>query len=284
MKEIKAFKDFILNPLRFFLFSLAAFAVVFGVFLAFYREYAAWIIASFSLLAGLIIVLLFLAFNRDKRAQAEALKEREEEIRRLKEEKLEALSTAFNVHEIRQTLELAVFEAKTSIYRIMDQKEEKKDRVIRYIGVMKMDIKGKYGVNMSEMICSVGEGNVLYLENINPGFLSFSERVSEWVLSECIEQKKGIMRLLSRWVSGSAALTEFARRKEEFRNALEREIEKKGPMELDFLESSLKLSIEKNMRMILGHFGFELRFGLPEKGVKVPLEAFLQNHGKYLGK
>ncbi len=281
-KKIKAFIDLIANPLRVFVISLLAAALVFGVFLALFREYAVWLIASFGVLAALIIVMFFFTFGKNKQVQSAALKEKEDEIRRLKEEKAAVLSTAFNVHEIRQTLELAVLEAKTSIYRIMDEKDEKKDRVIRYLGALKMDITAKYGINLREVICSVGNGNVIYLENVNPGFLSFSERSSKWELSECMVQKKGIMKLLSRWSPGSSAVMEFSKRKEEFRLALEKDIEKKGPMELDFLTPMLKQHIEKSLKILLGHYGFDLAFGVPESGTKVPLEAFLENHKKYI--
>lgn len=270
LKKLKT----IFDPMKIILTSLAAFCIVIIIMSLILKEHMTIIIVSVSFMLTVISVTFFL--TRRSGSDKKLLQEKENEIKRLKEEKQEVVSTAFNVHDIKKTLELAVLEARTSVYRIMDEKSESKSRIVRYFGALKLEITAKYGINFKNIICSVSEDRVIYLENIEPGFLSFSERTATWVLSECAEVKKGLMNLLPGKVPFKEDAKVLAEKKEEFRNRVEKEIEKKGPMELDFLSEELKKNTLKSMKLLLGHYGYEFKIGVPEKGKKMPLEALLE--------
>ena len=223
--------------------------------------------------------------NKFETAEKERIiREREKEIERLKRENSIMAGTAFNVGDLRRTLELAVFEASTRIYRIMDENSEDKEREVRFFGALRLEITAKYGINFREMICSVGPEKTLYLENMEPRFLSFSSRSAHWDISEALEKKRGIISRIKgrRWKVRSGNAAELEKRKETFRQKLEKEIEQKGPMELNFLAPIMKEKVKNALGIILGHYGFTVKSGLPKEGSHVPLEAFLEQPGKYI--
>jgi len=234
----------------------------------------------------LIIFIYFSSVEAGKARMAEKdklLKEKEAEIQSLIQQKNEIASTAFNVQDVKQILEISFFEAKTRIYRTMDRRTAIKNGERRFFGAMRLDITAKYGVNMKEIICSVGENKTLYLDNVEPRFLAFSSRSSEWEIAECLERKKRLFNIGGEgWRVSREGQAEFARIKDEFRLGIEREIEQQGPMELGFLNEMIKEKVISALRIIIGHFGFTLKLGTPEKGSHVPFEAFLESPQKYL--
>ncbi len=215
------------------------------------------------LLASFLIYWLWNRFIRSKDEEIDQLKtkleESDQEINKLSEENEELKHRKLNISELRNILDLGLMEINTNFTRTWNEKLDHKNKNFHFVGALQVKVRAKYGLDLKELrLKSDNENNILYIGNINPKFLSFSDLDYEWKIAEIMEYKQPWLGT-KHWRKSDALLGAIGEIKEGLRTKTHQEI-KQGPEELKWLIGPLEKQIRHTLETMLSAQGRTIRF------------------------
>lgn len=188
------------------------------------------------------------------------IKDLKQENKRAAEEIEELKSRRLNVTDIKHIIDLSLIEIDTTFTRTFNEEFELgKDEKMRFIGALRVDIKAKYGIDLSELMFYFPEGkNVIQVGNFNPKFLAFSSRKFKWEISEILAHKKSIFKS-EHWRSDVNTKSLISKITEEKRMQVENEVDK-GPQELNWIKDALTKQIKSDLEFIIENHDRNIEF------------------------
>ena len=185
----------------------------------------------------------------DLKNENEILKTRNE---KLAEENSYLKERQFQITQIKNILELNLFEIDTKFARSVNKEEKIDNRTIKYFGSLNVSLTAKYGLDIKDLRFKyIQKNDELILANINPKFLSFGNRKLEWGFFEIFEFRSQNPLAEKRWMT-SDDLSKYAEIiKEEYRVNTENSLEK-GPEEFGWIYNPIKQSMVNAIKLLFG--------------------------------
>ena len=238
-----------------------------------------------SLIVGAVLMYLYTKYQQDNPSELKQLKQtlknQQQEIAELKNRKL-------NVVGLKNILEVGLIEIDTNFTRTWNEKFEEDGKDLHFIGALQIHLVAKYGVNLKDLKVQIDhENKMIYIGNLHPKFLSFSEINHEWKIAEMMEHKKRPWIISNYWKKSERYQELLNQKMEEKRKALYEEV-KKGPEEIQWLIKPLYQQVENTMRILLNRADYEIEFvreANPENFL--PIETYFDDpllHNKQLEK
>lgn len=158
----------------------------------------------------------------------------------------------FQITQIKNILELNLFEIDTKFTRSVNKEEKIDNRALKYFGSLNVSLTAKYGLDIKDLRFKyIQENDELILANINPKFLSFGNRKIEWGFFEIFEFRSQNPIAEKRWMT-SDDLSKYAEKiKEEYRVSTENSLEK-GPEEFGWIYNPIKQSMTNAIKLLFG--------------------------------
>lgn len=218
-----------------------------------------WGIAA--LIAGLVVfgiqqlirlnvqVAQFQGTMDELKNENELLKTRNE---KLAEENSYLKDRQFQITQIKNILELNLFEIDTKFTRSVNKEEKIDNRTLKYFGSLNVSLTAKYGLDIKELRFKyIPENDELIVANINPKFLSFGNRKLEWGFFEIFEFRSQNPLAEKRWMT-SDDLSKYAETiKENYRVTTESSLEK-GPEEFGWIYNPIRQSMVNAIKILFG--------------------------------
>lgn len=218
-----------------------------------------WGLAAFG--AGLLVLGIQQLINLNVRVNLfedniRDLDEKNRELRiqnsNLVEENAFLKNRQFQITQIKQILELNLFEIDTKFTRSVNKQEKISDRKIRYFGSLNILLNAKYGIDCKELRFSYDKDkNILSIANINPKFLSFGKRDLEWDFFEILEFRSQNPFAEKRWMTSDDLNKYAAKVKENYRRSTEQSLEK-GPEDIMWIYTPIKQHVENIIKILFG--------------------------------
>lgn len=215
------------------------------------------------LVFAIVIFWVWQFFNKKQKDENEKLntqvKQKEQENQKLKSENEELRNRKFNISEIRNILDLGLMEISTNLTRTWNEKFKHNERSVHFIGALEIKVTAKYGIDLKELRIKYDrELNTVYVANINPKFLSFTDLDSNWIITELMEYKVPFISA-NHWRKSSDLGDLGAQIQENLRKKTHQEI-KQGPKELKWVIEPLKKQIHHTLEFILGKSNCNVEF------------------------
>lgn len=158
----------------------------------------------------------------------------------------------FQITQIKNILELNLFEIDTKFTRPISKKEIINERNIKYFGSLGVNIKAKYGIDCKELRFKyLPETDELIVANINPKFLSFGNRKLEWDFFEIYEFRNQNPLAEKRWMTSDDLYNYAGKIKEKYRVETEKSLEN-GPDEFEWIYTPIRKNVESTIKVLFG--------------------------------
>jgi Skp family chaperone for outer membrane proteins len=228
-----------------------------------------------SIIVGAVLMYLYTKYRQDNPDEIknlkQTLKNQQQEIEELKNRKL-------NVVGLKNILEVGLMEIDTNFTRTWNEKFTEDQKDLHFIGALQIQLKAKYGVNLKDLKVKIDhEQKTIYIANLQPKFLSFSEINHDWKIAEMMEHKKRPWIISNYWKKSEKYQELLNRKMEEKRKALYEEV-KQGPEEIQWLIKPLYQQVENTMRILLNRSDYEIEFIKPstEKDY-LPIDSYFND-------
>jgi len=188
--------------------------------------------------------------------QVERLEDRNKSLlkqkEKLEEENIFLKERHFQITQIKNILELNLFEIDTKFTRSVNKKEIINERNIKYFGSLGVSVKAKYGIDCKELRFKyIPENDELIVANINPKFLSFGNRKLEWDFFEIYEYRNQNPLAEKRWMTSDDLFKYANRIKESYRVQTEKTLEN-GPEEFEWIYTPIRKNVENAIKVLFG--------------------------------
>ena len=227
-----------------------------------------------SMIVGGVLVYLYTKYQQNNPDELKQLKQtlqnQQKEITELKNRKL-------NVVGLKNILEVGLMEIDTNFTRTWNEKFMEEDKDLHFIGALQIHLTAKYGVNLKDLKVQIDHDNkLIYIGNLQPKFLSFSEINHEWKIAEMMEHKKRPWIIGNYWKK-SARFQELLNQKmEEKRKELYDEV-KQGPEEIQWLIKPLYQQVENTMRILLNRGDYDIEFVDTATPEFLPIDSYFED-------
>jgi ABC-type multidrug transport system fused ATPase/permease subunit len=139
-------------------------------------------------LIGIVVVVYFM-WHFFIRSRDRKIAEQDKAIEKLASDVRELQQRKINISHITAILELNLIEIDSSYTRVFNNLYN--EGKLKFIGALRVDIKAKYGIDIKELRFKYeSENDTVLIYNLNPKFLSFSERKCDWLFAETMEYVK----------------------------------------------------------------------------------------------
>jgi len=227
-----------------------------------------------SLIVGAALMYLYTKYKQEKPNELKEMKQilvnQAQEIESLKNRKL-------NVIGLKNILEVGLMEIDTNFTRTWNEEFEEDGQDLHFIGALQLHLVAKYGVNLKDLKVQIDHQNKeIFIGNLQPKFLSFSEVNHEWKIAEMMEHKK-MPWLISNYWKKSERFQELLNNKmEEKRKSLYAEI-KQGPEEIQWLVKPLYHQVENTMRILLNRGDYDITFVKEVSADFMPIDTYFED-------
>lgn len=204
----------------------------------------------------LLSIIEFTIKPRDRKIEGalNQLKDEKKAHDDLKVEHKEVKGQKLNISELKQMLDIGLIEVNTKLSRSWNQEFNENKRPVRFIGILNVDLVGRYGVELKEVKFKYDAmQNILYIANAVPRFLAFTKKTVTWKMAEILELKKPLLGE-DHWRTDSDWDRKLSELKEKHRLEVEAQIEN-GPEELNWVVTPLKRQIENALETIFSKSG-----------------------------
>jgi len=227
-----------------------------------------------SVILGAVAMYLYVKYKQKNPSELKQLKQtlqnQQHEIEELKNRKL-------NVIGLKNILEVGLMEIDTNFTRTWNEKFVEDDKDLHFIGALQIQLVAKYGVNLKDLKVQIDHPNkVIYISNLSPKFLSFSEINHDWKIAEMMEHKKRPWIISNYWKKSDRYQELLNKKMEEKRKALYNEI-KQGPEEIQWLIKPLYQQVENTMRVLLNRADYDIEFVKESTGNFMPIETYFED-------
>jgi len=228
-----------------------------------------------SLIVGAVLMYLYVKLvHKDNPNELKQLKQKLEnqqnEIEELKKRKL-------NVVGLKNILEVGLMEIDTNFTRTWNEKFEEDGNDLHFIGALQIHLVAKYGVNLKDLKVQIDHQNKqIFIGNLHPKFLSFSEINHDWKIAEMMEHKKRPWIIGNYWKKSEQYQELLNKKMEEKRKALYDEV-KQGPEEIQWLIKPLYQQVENTMRVLLNRADYDIEFVSEFNKQFEPIEAYFED-------
>jgi hypothetical protein len=220
--------------------KLILFAIIAIALLLMLTKFLVYGLVLIGIVAVICFIWHFFITNRDKR-----IAEQDKTIEKLTSDIQELQQRKINISQITAILELNLIEVDSTYTRTFDNLNEGK---LRFIGALRVDIKAKYGIDTKDLRFKY-ENDTVLIYNLNPKFLSFSERKCDWLFAETMEYVKHIFGE-SNWQIKSRNYKITSEQCESIRKQTELELEN-GIKELKWIEKPLQNQAVNMLKTLL---------------------------------
>lgn len=196
-------------------------------------------------------------------------------INSLQEENKELRTRKLNISEIKNILDVGMLQVNTTFTRTWNDKFEKGNKSLHFIGALEVKIIARYGIDLKELRIKFNEErNEVIVANLTPKFLSFNDFDYDWKIAEVMEYRIPWFGA-GQWRK-SAELEGLAGQiKEELRTKTHQEV-KNGPQELEWVLHPLKKQIASTVRILLGSPYRTVRIAENFDDTFIPIEEFTE--------
>ena len=199
----------------------------------------------------------------------QTLKNQHHEIEELKNRKL-------NIIGLKNILEISLVEVDTTFTRTWNEKFTVEKKSLHFIGALQIQLVAKYGVNLKDLIIRIDHSNkTIYINNLEPKFLSFSQINHHWKIAELMEYKKRPWIINNYWKKSQDFQELLNEKLEEKRKQLYDEI-KQGPEEIKWLIKPLHQQVENTMRILLNRNDYDIEFVETDSKDFLPIHTFFE--------
>ena len=224
-----------------------------------------------SLIVGAVLMYLYTKYKGENPGELKQLKQtlqnQQQEIEALKNRKL-------NVIGLKNILEVGLLEIDTNFTRTWNEKFVEDEQDLHFIGALQLHLVAKYGVNLKDLLVHINhENKMIFISNLQPKFLSFSEVNHEWKIAEMMEHKKRPWNISNYWKKSERYQELLNRIMEDKRKNLYEEV-KTGPEEIQWLIKPLYQQVENTMRILLNRGDYEIEFVNDKELDYLPIESF----------
>ncbi len=227
-----------------------------------------------SMIIGGVLVYLYTKYQQTNPAELKQLRQtlqnQQREIAELKNRKL-------NVIGLKNILEVGLLEIDTNFTRTWNEKFVEDGKDLHFIGALQIQLVAKYGVNLKDLKVQIDHHNkMIYISNLQPKFLSFSEINHEWKIAEMMEHKKRPWIISNYWKKSERYQELLNHKMEEKRKELYIEV-KQGPEEIQWLLKPLYQQVENTMRILLNRGDYDIEFIKNATEDFLPIEAYFED-------
>ncbi len=227
-----------------------------------------------SMIVGGVLVYLYTKYQQDNpnelKQLKQTLKNQQQEIAELKSRKL-------NVVGLKNILEVGLMEIDTNFTRTWNEKFVKENSDLHFIGALQIHLVAKYGVNLKDLKVQIDhDQKTIFIGNLHPKFLSFSEINHEWKIAEIMEHKKRPWIISNYWKKSERYQELLNQIMEEKRKQLYDEV-KQGPEEIQWLIKPLYQQVENTMRILLNRADYEIEFIDKPSPDFQPIETYFED-------
>ncbi len=227
-----------------------------------------------SLIVGAVLMYLYTKYKGENPGEMKQLKQtlqnQQKEIEALKNRKL-------NVVGLKNILEVGLMEIDTNFTRTWNEKFVEDEKDLHFIGALQIHLVAKYGVNLKDLTVHIDHDNkTIFIGNLHPKFLSFSEVNHEWKIAEMMEHKKRPWIISNYWKKSERYQELLNQKMEEKRKSLYDEV-KKGPEEIQWLIQPLYQQVENTMRILLNRGDYDIEF-VEDKNLEfLPIDTYFED-------
>lgn len=229
------------------------FIILLGLFLLLNRINQAGI----SILIGGALIYFYLKFIQKSPGQLRKLKN---ELENQRKEIEDLKNRRIQVTGMQSILEVGLMEIDTHFTRTWNEKYEHEGKNLHFIGAMQIKLKAKYGVNLKDLSYYIDhDAKIIYINGLQPKFLSFSEINHEWKIAEMMEHKKMPWIISNYWKKSERFQELLTKKLEEKRKGVYDEI-KKGPEEINWLIEPLYHQVENTLKILLNRNDYQVEY------------------------
>ncbi|MEI9946057.1 MAG: hypothetical protein WDN26_17775 [Chitinophagaceae bacterium] len=186
------------------------------------------------------------------------LKETSQNSESLKSENVELRNRKLNISEIKTVVDLGLMEVNTNFTRIWNDKMDRDNKHLRFLGALQVSIVAKYGLDMKDLRIKFDpDKNEVTVANILPKFLSFSDLNYDWKIAEILEYDVPVIGE-KHWETSTDLEALNSEMKENYRKRINEEV-KNGPAEMEWVLVPLKKQVAGALEMLLGAQGRKIR-------------------------
>ncbi len=228
---------------------------------------------GFSLMAGAVLMYLYLQYNKQNPSEIKQLKQ---ELENQKREIEDLKSRKMNVVGLKNIMEVGLIEIDTNFTRTWNEKYEYEGKDLHFIGALQVKLKAKYGVNLKDLQIKIDHpSKQIFISGLQPKFLSFADINHEWKIFEMMEHKKRPWIISNYWKKSDRFQELLNQKMEKKRKGVYDEI-KQGPEEIKWMIEPLYQQVENTMRILLNRGDYQIDFIEQAQADFVPLEAFFE--------
>jgi DNA-dependent RNA polymerase auxiliary subunit epsilon len=226
---------------------------------------------------GVIIggILLYLYIKLQPGQQNE-IKQLKQSLKNQQQEIAELKSRKLNVAGSKNILEVGLMEIDTNFTRTWNEKFTEDEQDLHFIGALQIHLVAKYGINLKDLKIQIDhENKQIFIGNLHPKFLSFSDINHEWKIAEMMVHKKRPWIMSNYWQKSDRYQELLNRKMEEKRQAIYDEI-KQGPEEIQWLIKPLYHQVENTMRILLNRSDYDIEFIEDINDNFLPIESYFE--------